>query len=118
MSIAVITGVEEVYQGTQLVLTCTVSVNSAVNTEYNVNITWTKNSFQVFSGQYITISETEGSGYEYSRTLTLSPVDISDTALYTCTAFLFPSITGSVIASSETTDTIYIHVKSKFKFEA
>ena len=118
MSISVSTDVEAVYQGTELVLTCSISGHSAVNTDFNVEITWSRSTFQVLSGQYITISETEGSGHEYSRTVTFSPVDTSDSAIYTCTASLSPSPTGSVIASSETTDTIYIRIQSKFKFAA
>ena len=118
VSISLSTDVEAVYQGTQLVLTCSISVHSAVNTDYNVDINWSKNRFQVISGQYVTISETEGSGHEYSRTVTFSPVDTSDSAIYNCTTSLSPSLTGSVIASSETTDTIVIAVKSKLEIVA
>ena len=118
VTIAVSADAKEVYQGTKLVLTCFVSVNSAVNTDYNVDIAWSKNSFQVLEGQYVTQSETEGSGHEYSRTVTFSPVDTSDNAFYTCTASLSPSLTGSVISSSETTNTIVITVKSKLEIVA
>ena len=118
VSISVSSDVEAVYQGTKLVLTCSISVHSAVNTETIVKIAWRRDTYQVLWGQYVNISETEGSGHEYSRTVTFSPVDTSDSALYSCTASLSPSLTGSVIASSETTDTLYIHVKSKFKFAA
>ena len=118
MTISVSTDIEELYQGTRLVLTCSLSVHSAVSTDYIVSITWRKNKFQVLKGHYVTISETEGSGHEYSSTVTFIPVDTSDSAIYICTASLSPSLTGSVIASSEVTDTIYIHVQSKFKFKA
>ena len=118
MSISVSTDAEAVYQGTELVLTCSISVNSAVNTPFTTSVVWSSSKPQVFSGQYVTISEIEGSGHEYSRTVTFSPVDTSDNAIYTCTASLSPSLTGSVIASSEADTILYIHVKSKFKFEA
>ena len=109
---------EAVYQGTELVLTCSISVHSAVKTDYNININWSKNRFQFLSGQYVTILDTEGSDHEYSSTVTFRPVDTSDSALYTCTASLSPSLTGSVIASNETTDTIVITVKSKLEIVA
>ena len=118
MSLTLSTDVGEIYQGTQLVLTCSISVHSAVNTDYNVNINWSKNRFQDISGQYVTISVTEGSGHEYSSTVTFSPVDTSDGAIYNCTASLSPSLTGSVIASNDNTDTKYIPVKSKLKILA
>ena len=118
MSISVSTDAEAVYQGRELVLTCFISLHSSVNTPFTTSVVWSSSKPQVLSGQYVTISETEGSGHEYSKTVTFSPVDTSDSAIYICIASLSPSLTGSVIASSETTDTIYIHVKSKFKFEA
>ena len=83
-----------------------------------MKIAWRRGTFQVLMGQYVNISETEGSGHEYSRTVTFSPVDTSDSGLYTCTASLSPSLTGSVIASSETTNTIFVNVKRKLEIVA
>ena len=94
------------YRGTQLVVICSVSVDDAVNTPFNVNISW--GSEPPINGA---ISETRRSGQKFTRTVTIDLLDTSDSAVYTCTARVFPNDTEGVIDSNETTATINITVE-------
>ena len=124
-----------VYQGTELVITCTATVDSAVDTEFNVTIEWSRmlhdnNSSgsgqddledSTFSGSgeelmnRLTISDTNGSGLEYTSTVTISPVDTTDSATYTCTASITPATpdTDYIMTSMDNSTTVNITVKGK-----
>ena len=77
---------DTVYQGTELVITCTVTVDSTVDTAYDINMTWSSDPAGVVDGSYFSISDITGSRQEYSSTVTISPVNTTDSANYTCTA--------------------------------
>ena len=97
------------YQGTQLVIICSVSVDDAVNTSFNVYISLS--SEPLTNG---TISETIRSGQKFNRTVTIHLLDTSDSAVYTCIAGVFPNDTEGVIASKKTTATINITVEGTY----
>ena len=103
---------DTVYQGTELVITCTVTVDSAVNTGFDVIITWNSTPLGAMNGPYVTITDTSGSGDEYSSTVTISPVDTTDSATYICTASVTPTTTENdfIIPSVETTRRVKIVV--------
>ena len=105
-----------VIQGTELVLSCSISVHSAVDTDFSVNITWSSNPPGLLTRQFVTVSATEGSGHAFSRIVMFNPVNISDSASYTCTASISPVNNGSIIASEQNKSTVDIMVKSKFMF--
>ena len=103
------TGDGPVVQGTQLIMNCSVSVSSSVDTEFSVSISWSSQPGGVFNGQFVTISDVSGSGHEFYRTATISPVDLTDSAIYTCTASVSPvNISTGVVASSEGQDSVNI----------
>ena len=88
-----------IYQGTSLTLTCTATVDTAVNTEFDVNITWSSTDAAALSGEFTTVSDKMGSGHQFTRTVTLSPVNTSG---YTCTATATPTDSDpAIIPSSE-----------------
>ena len=95
-----------VYQGTVLDILCTVSVDSAVDTEVDINITWTKNL-----SNFMNITNTT----KFTSTITFSPVDTTDSAMYTCTASVAPTASDSddVIPSAVGEDTVTIEVKGE-----
>ena len=99
------------YQGTKLIMTCTVVVVSVDGTDFDIVITWTTNPPEVMHGPYITITDTSSPGQEFISTVTISPVDTTDSATYTCTA------TGSnyVALSMESSDTMAIVVEGESK---
>ena len=114
MSVTLNTDVNEVYQGTELVLTCSVSVNTSVNTPFTVNIMWSSDSsHDVLNGQYVNISNQEGSGHLYSRKVTISPLNTSDSANYICSATVFPSDSTFIISSNTSNDEVIIEVKGR-----
>ena len=110
---------DSIYQGTELIITCTVTVDPAVNTMINVNIIWStlqdsgsgsgSGSEEPMDGQYITISDTTISDMEYISTVTISPVNTTDSDFYTCTASINSTI--DIISSNETSDTVNVMVK-------
>ena len=106
-----------VIQGTKLILSCSISVNSAVDTDFSVNIIWSSNPPGLLTRQFVTVSKIEGSGYEYSRRVVFNPVNISDSASYTCTARISPDNNArSITASEQSQSRVNIMVKSKFMF--
>ena len=100
-----------VYQGTELVITCTVTVDSAVDTDYDINITWTSDPAGVMNGTYITISDITDSRPEYTSTVTISPVNTTDSATYTCRANV--TTTDLITSSMENIDSEIITVEGK-----
>ena len=106
---------DTVFQGTELVITCTVTVDSAVDTGFDVIMTWNSAPLEAMNGSYVTITDTSGSGHEYSSTVTISPVDTTDSATYTCTASVTPTTTESdfIIPSMESSDTVEITVEGE-----
>ena len=103
-----------VYQGTELVITCTVTVDSAVDTDYDINMTWSCDPAHVMNGTYFTISDITGSRPEYTSTVTISPVNTTHSATYTCTASVTTTDSSDLIISSmKNIDSVYITVKGK-----
>ena len=96
-------------QGTELVIYCSVSISSAVNTDFDVSITWSSDPAEALNGFY-RISEISGPGLEFTRTLSISPVDLSDSALYSCTASISPRDPTGVMASNESTALVNVTV--------
>ena len=80
-----------VYQGTELIIKCTVTVHSAVDTGFDVIVVWKSSPPQTMNGLYVTITNTSGSGDTFTSTVTISPVNTTDTASYTCTARVNPT---------------------------
>ena len=104
------TGSGPVVQKTELVISCSVSISPAVNNEFNVSITWSSDPAEALNGSYVRISEISGSGLEFTRTLSISPVDLSDSAQYSCTASISPRDRTGVMASNESTDLVNVTV--------
>ena len=101
-----VSGDGTVYQGTVLGILCNVSVDSAVNTEVDINITWTRNL-----SNFMNITNTT----KFTSTITFSPVDTTDSAMYTCTASvaLTASDSDDVIPSEVGEDTVTIEVEGE-----
>ena len=110
MSLSLNTDNGTVYQGTELVIRCTITVDSAVDTEYDINITWSSDPEHVMNGEYITISKISGS--ELS-TVTIRPVNSTDSANYNCTARVNAIDTDCIISSMKNSDTMDIFIESK-----
>ena len=113
MSISLNTNDGTVYHGTELVITCTVTVDSAVNTGFDIIIKWSSEPSEAMNGPYVTITGTSGSEYEYSSTVTISPVNTTNSATYTCIASVTATESDSITSSTESSDTVDITVEGK-----
>ena len=99
-----------VYQGTELVITCTVTKDSAVDTEYDINMTWRSDPADVRNGTYVNISDTSDMGLTYASTVTIRPVNTTDSANYTCTATVITTDSDNIVSSTESSSTLNIEV--------
>ena len=113
VSVYLNTNEDSVYQGTELVITCTATVDNAVNTRINVNMMWSSKPAKIMNGQYITINDTSSSGLEYTSTVTIRPVNTTDSGSYTCTVSVSPTIphTDNITSSMTKENMIDIRVK-------
>ena len=110
VAIGVNTGRGSVVQGTKLVIFCSVSISSAVNTEFDISIAWSSDPAETLNQSYVRISEISGSGLEFTRTLSISPVNLTDSALYSCTASISPADSTGVVVSTESTASVNVTV--------
>ncbi len=100
---------QTLYDGESVTLTCTITLDQAVDSVVAVTASWAGPGGGVLSyGGRVTVSGVTGSG-PYQSTLTLSSLVTSDTGDYTCTASVDPS-TPQVVASGDDTDTHTIAV--------
>ena len=86
-------------------------MNSTVDTEYDINVTWTSNPARAMDGQYVNISNTSGFGHNYTNIVIIIPVNTTDSANYTCTASVTATATDYIISSMENSDSVDITVK-------
>ena len=101
---------DTVYQGTKLVITCTVTKDSAVDTDYDINMTWRSDPADVRNGAYVNISDTSDMGLLYASTVTIRPVNTTDSANYTCTATVITTDSDNIVSSTESSSTLNIKV--------
>ena len=120
MSVNLNTDDDSIYQGTELIITCTVAIDPAVNTMIDVIIIWSSlqdmdsgsGSEEPSDGEYITISDTTISDMGYISTVTIRPVDTTVSASYTCTASINSlDDSDNIISSIEASDTVNVTVK-------
>ena len=86
------------YEGTSQTLTCTATLHLPVNSDIVVSIHWTSAT----NSDRVTISSLSSQRSPFISTLTLSPLVMSDTGLYSCEATVHSP-------SQNTTDDITQH---------
>ena len=73
-----------------LTLTCTISINSATDTDVSImdtDVTWLRESTELpGSDSRVTISSVSGSRPSFTSTLTLDPLSTDDNTTFTCQA--------------------------------
>jgi hypothetical protein len=88
-----------------LTLTCTISINSATDTDITISdmdITWLRGSTNLSNGDArVTISSVTGFRPPFTSTLTLDPLSTADNTDFTCRARARPppNVASLVIAS-------------------
>ncbi len=90
-----------VYTSDSLNLTCTTSINPAVNTEVRVTHRWVGPNGVLASGSSMSISEVTGSGQDYTSTVQFNSLRSSDSGSYSCFAVVYSEPSSISIATSE-----------------
>ena len=97
------------YVGTSLDITCTVTLEDSVNNNETVDIHWS--GIEHVHYQTTTI-QTKTSDYRYTGYLTISPLAIGDSGMFTCTG----TVSGENQFSNSSND-IAIDVEGKLQVE-
>ena len=96
------------YAGTSLTLTCTVTLDSNVDSGESVETSWS--GLQDIPEQRYSVTGASGSGGNYTGSLTISPLADHDDGTYTCTV----TVTGgSNVLQATASDEIIITVMGK-----
>ena len=96
-----VTNSSATYAGTNFNLTCTIELNTAVDTPVVVNSTW-HGPLGIPTGTRVIASEPIGTGARYQTTLMFRPLNTSDSGHYTCEATVSPSPESQFIITSRT----------------
>ena len=101
------------FNGSEYVLSCTVSVDSSVDTAISISSLWVNSTGMSVTAPYVT-SNTEGLGSLQQRTnLTFTPLRSEDDGNYTCNAVVTPEQTTDFIVEATATETYSVTVKSE-----
>ena len=102
------------YAGTNFNLTCTIELNTAVDTPVVVNSSTWYGPLGIPTGTRIIASEPTGTGAVYQITLMFRPLNTSDGGDYTCEATVSPSPESLFItASAPGSGTLFVAVQGK-----
>ena len=93
------------YAGTGLTLTCTVTLDSDVDSGQSVETSWS--GLQDIPEQRYSVTGASGSGGSYTGSLTISPLADQDNGTYTCTVIVTG---GSNVLQATASDDIIITV--------
>ena len=89
------------YTGTDLTLTCNITLDLAVDFEVTVTVVWSRPGGTLPSDDRVIVSETMGSGPSYQSTLIFTPLTSNDTGDYTCEVTVVTAETTSFIITSQ-----------------
>ena len=109
-----VTNSSSTYAGTNFNLTCTIELNTAVDTTVVVNSTWGR-PVVIPTGTHVVDSEPTGTGARYYQsTLMFRPLNTSDSGNYTCEATVSPSPELQFItASTPGRGSLFVAVEGK-----
>ena len=98
------------FNGSEYVLSCTVSVNSSVDTGISISSQWVNSTGMLVSAPNVT-NNTEG--LQQRTNLTFRPLRSEDDGTYTCNATVTPEQMTDFIVEATATETYSVTVKSK-----
>ena len=99
------------YAGTDLTLTCTVTLDPNVNDNESVSIEWSGLQ-SIPETRYSVSGVMRGSDSSYTGTLIISPLADQDDGVYTCTG----TVTGGTTATASDDVTLTVISKSRTLF--
>ena len=88
------------FQGLNLVFTCNIILEEAVDTSVTVQGTWNRNESELVNEGRITISNPPLIMHPYLITVSFSPLNVSDAGTYECNATVTPQDTTFVTGST------------------
>ena len=94
-----VTNSSRTYAGTNFNLTCTIELNTAVDTPVVVNSTWC-GPLGIPTGTRVVASEPTETGARYQTILMFRPLNTSDSGNYTCEVTVSPSPESHFIIAS------------------
>ena len=101
------------YAGTNFNVTCTIELNTAVDTPVVINSTW-RGPVMIPTGTRVVASELTGIGARYQTILMFRPLNTSDSGNYTCEVTVSPSPESQfIIASTAGRGTLSIAVQGE-----
>ena len=109
-----VTNSSATYAGTNFNLTCTIELNTAVDTPVVVNSTW-HGSVVIPTSTRVIASEPTGTGARYHQTtLMFHPLNTSDSGHYTCEVTVSPSPESLfIIVSTPGRGSLFVVVEGK-----
>ena len=99
--------------GINLNLTCTIWLNTAVDTDVMVNTSWTGPNAMFASNSRISITDLSESVTPYETRLFFSPLNVTDNGTYTCQADVRPNSSSFFIMMNRGAATHTIIVESE-----
>ncbi len=100
-------------EGSDLSLTCSVTLNSEVPTDGRLEVIWTlPNNSMIMAATIGTSATLTGSGTSYNSTLTVTEISTSDAGNYTCAARITSS-NPFVISSISTMEAAVVVITCK-----
>ena len=94
-----VTNSSRTYAGTNFNLTCTIELNTAVDTPVVINNTW-HGPVVIPAGTRVVASAPTGTGARYQNILMFRPLNTSDSGNYTCEVTVSPSPESQFIITS------------------
>ncbi len=102
--------------GSDLSLTCSISLNSEVPTDGRLEVMWTlPNNSIIIAATSGTSATLTGSGTSYNSTLTVTEISTSDAGNYTCSARITSS-NPFVISSISTMGAALVVIAGKYMY--
>ena len=99
--------------GINLTLICIIQLNTAVDTNVMVNTSWTGPNATFAFNSRISITNVSESVPPYKTTVLFSPLNVTDSGLYTCQADVRPNLSSPFIVMNSDTATHTITVESE-----
>ena len=101
------------FNGSEYVLSCTVSVNSSVDTGISISSQWVDSTGMSVSAPNVTSNTEEPEGLQQRTNLTFRPLRSEDDGTYTCSATVTPEQMTDFIMEATATETYSVTVKSE-----
>ena len=106
------------YQGVQEACTCVVTLAPPIPPSPNVTVVWLVGGMVITDGDRVAVT-TGDDGVTFNSTLTVSPLDTTDSGLYTCNGTIVPDGSFSddiapYVMGSEVSTTVNVSVNGQY----